>query len=341
MRSLIVLVLCLYSLQSMSQVSGNAVYSNEAMGNAPRAAKGNSISNYNTYNNTSPTNNLPKAQLLGNTNEMQFEINALFNAQATAYTAIFNVVQMGETAQNVDEFFNERLNRMTAELLKAGFSRENIVTDMLSFIPIYDIKVGEEKLFSKTFNEVPAGFELQKNIHVKYTKAEQLDKIVSAAAIAEIYDLVKVEYFVADTEKIFDTLRNKSVEFMNKKLDSFKKMGIKTDSLYRVVADAQFVYYPTERYEKYQAFAGQSLEAVKNKKRATLNSIRKPVSMYYNKIAYNQFDIIVNPEFTEPPVQYVYNLKVRLLREPKPAKEASKYFYYITPAGDMRQLDVK
>lgn len=341
MKGLILLFLCFASLESMSQVAGNATYSNEAMGNAPRAAKGNSISNYNAYNNTSPSNNLPKAQLSGNTNEMQFEVNALFNAQATSYTAIFNVVQMGETAQNVDEFFNERLNRMTTELLKAGIPRENIVTDMLSFVPVYEMKVGEEKLFSKTFNEVPAGFELQKNIHIKYTKAEQLDKIVSAAAIAEIYDLVKVEYFVADSEKIFDTLRNKTVDFMNKKLESFKRMGIKTDSLYRVVADAQFVYYPTERYEKYQAFAGQSFEAVKSKKRSTVNAIRKPMSMYYNKIAYNQFDIILNPEFTEPPVQYVYNLKVRLLREPKAPKEASKYFYYITPAGDMRQLDVK
>ena len=45
--------------------------------------------------------------------------------------------------------------------------------------------------------------ELKKNIHVRYTKSTMLDKIVTAAAQNEIYDLVKVDYSIKDST--FDT----------------------------------------------------------------------------------------------------------------------------------------
>ncbi|MBK8581165.1 MAG: hypothetical protein IPL86_04800 [Flavobacteriales bacterium] len=52
---------------------------------------------------------------------------------------------------------------------------------MLSFVPVYEIET-TRKFFGKTYQEVPAGFESQKNIHIKFTDARMLDQIVSAAA---------------------------------------------------------------------------------------------------------------------------------------------------------------
>jgi hypothetical protein len=72
---------------------------------------------------------------------------------------------------------------------------KDVFTDMLSFVPVYEIET-TRKLFSKTYQEVPAGFEIQKNIHIKFTDARILDQLVTAAAKEEIYDLVKVDFFV-------------------------------------------------------------------------------------------------------------------------------------------------
>jgi hypothetical protein len=47
-----------------------------------------------------------------------------------------------------------------------GYRSGAIIADMLSFVPRYEMQA-EKRLFSKTYNEVPAGFELQKNVLVR------------------------------------------------------------------------------------------------------------------------------------------------------------------------------
>ncbi len=51
-----------------------------------------------------------------------------------------------------------------------GVKEKDVFTDMLSFVPVYEIET-TRKLFSKTYQEVPAGFEIQKNIHIRFTDA--------------------------------------------------------------------------------------------------------------------------------------------------------------------------
>ena len=66
---------------------------------------------------------------------------------------------------------------------------------MISFVPVYQYET-EKKVFNrKTYNEVPAGFELKKNIHIKFSDPEQLNEFISILSNYEIYDLVRVDYF--------------------------------------------------------------------------------------------------------------------------------------------------
>jgi len=45
-------------------------------------------------------------------------------------------------------------------------------------------------LFSKTYTEVPKGFEMQKNLHIKFNDENLLDDIMTFAANNEIYDFI-------------------------------------------------------------------------------------------------------------------------------------------------------
>jgi uncharacterized protein YggE len=134
------------------------------------------------------------------------EVNAMMNMKADSYLAIFNVTQLGQSAEEADSLMNERVARFTGRVKKQGVKENDVFTDMLSFVPVYEIET-TRKLFSKTYQEVPAGFEIQKNIHVKFTDARVLDKLVTAAAKEEIYDLVKVDFFVDQQSSCYDTLR--------------------------------------------------------------------------------------------------------------------------------------
>ena len=106
------------------------------------------------------------------------------------------------------------------------------------------------------------------------------------------------------------------------------------------MADAFGSAYPIERYANYTAFhMGSSIEEVKAAKRRKeaarniyINGNRGRVSIkdteiddtkfiikrsaknktiYYKRIAYNKFDLVLNADFTEARIQIYYTLKVR------------------------------
>lgn len=311
--------------QVFAQAAGNEAY--EAAGNA---------------NRYTPINNSPVASANVSGNVMTFEVKCLYNAKADAYTALFNVVQVGKDAAQADDLMGLRLSNFINTMTNGGIAREDIFVDMVSFVPVFEMKEGEARLFSKTYQEVPAGFELQKNVHVRFTKGEMLDKVVSIATQNEIFDLVKIDYFVNDNEKIYDTMRGRAVEQIKHKVADYAKIGLRLDTMEHVLAESKSATYPAERYQRYKAFAGQSLDAAKKKAAADIKTIRKPLSIYYNKLPYNDFDIIINPTILEPAVQFTYSLKVQYtyIKE-KPQPKTIKYFYTISPTGDLKAFDVK
>lgn len=286
---------------------------------------------------------------------MIFEVNALKNVKADSYVAIFNITQLGATAESVDSLLNLRYNKFIIEAAKKGIVAENIFLDMISLVPVYEYAV-EKKLFSKTYNEVPKGFELQKNLHIRFTKGKILDKLVTIAAKNEIYDLVKVEYIVKEVESVYDELRERAVKLLNKKKISFNKLGINLDTVYHIIAEKSNITYPISRYSSYQAFSRSSIDAIKKKRiktkkpdkpealvpsyPQTVKQIRKSNTLYYNQIPYDNYDIVINPEILEPEVQFSYNLKIKYIIK-KPDKKIEKHFLHLTPEGNLKTLDVK
>lgn len=326
MKNLIILLLLSISMQNANaQASGNYNYNN------PKQAQINI--------HQSP---LPNAQLLGQ-NTIIFNINALINEKADAHLAIFNMVQVGATAAEANDLVKTRYDAFLKEAIAAGVDKKDIYIDMVSLVPVYEYQV-EKRLFSKSYNEIPKGFELQKNIHVVYKGPQLLDLLVTIAADQEIYDLVKVEYFVEDTERVYDELRDKCVAFANKKLASFKKLGIDMDTTFRIFAEAQNVAYPIERYKSFQAFSSSSVEATK--KRHTITTVPKKQSMFYEKLPYNGYDIVINPVILEPAIQYTYNLKVQFYiehppKQPQVQVKREKEFLWLTGDGEIKSLKVE
>jgi len=327
MKKLIILLLLINFLQeAIAQASGNYNYNN------PNKAKENV--------QQSPP---PDARLLGE-HHLQFNISALSNEKADAHLAIFNIMQVGQTAADANDLVTSRYNAFLEEAIKKGIEKKDIYIDMVSLVPVYEYQV-EKRLFSKTYNEIPKGFELQKNIHVVYKDPQLLDVLVTIAADHEIYDLVKVAYFVKDTESVYDKLRDRCVAFANKKLASFEKMGIEMDTVFRVVAEAQNVAYPIERYKSFQAFSSSSIDAIK--KRHTIANVPKKQSMFYEKLPYNGYDIVINPVILEPAIQYTYNLKVQFFIKHPPKQNPSvvikkeKEFVWLTGNGEVKILKME
>ncbi|HQW86023.1 MAG TPA: SIMPL domain-containing protein [Flavobacteriales bacterium] len=244
-----------------------------------------------------------KATVQGNM--LVLEVNAMMNATADSYLAIFHVTQLGQTAEEADSLMNARVNGVIRRVKQVGVKESDVFTDMLSFVPVYELEA-TRKLFSTTYQEVPAGFEIQKNIHIRFADARVLDKLVTAAAKEEIYDLVKVDFFVEKQSACYDTLRMFATKLLQQKLDNLDKLGLRIKESHRTGAEKNGAYFPLDRYTTYQTRTQSSLNS--RRKGQVVNDIRRPQTLFYNKVPYGNFDIVLHAEITEPPVQYTYNL---------------------------------
>lgn len=251
---------------------------------------------------------------------LELSVDALMNVDANSYVVILGSSQVGETIDSCYRGLNDRINNFINQLLAIGIKKEDLYVDFVSQVPVFEYEV-EKKVFSKKYNEVPKGYELKKNIHVGYKKNEDLDKILFAATKNEIYDVVKVDYIIDNMKAIYDSLRNISIKAINAKADDFKKLGIKFSSArFEVVAEDMSSTYPVQHYKSYTAFNNSSIVALK-KSTPSEKIIQAPkaTTVYYNKLPYDNFEIVINPKVIEPCAQFIYSLKVRytFIREGK------------------------
>ena len=303
------------------------------------------------YKSTSgiPGNGLTAQAVLSNDNSYSFDVNAQWNVKAEAYLAIFNVRQVAERAEQADSIVNERINNFKKGLKRIGVDSNQIYIDMISFLPNYNWQV-EKKIFSKAYNEVPAGFEIQKNVHIRFTNPALLDFMVTEATRNEIYDLAKVEYFIKNQEQILDSLRNMAVKEVMKKMHTYSQLGIDFSIMTKNFGEEASITFPTDRNQNYQAFCRPAVTSVIHAVNLESNAVKsvimeqpKPTSTVYSLIRPDFFDIVINPVITEPVVQISFNLKVKYTQPPKEQKEQkpeSKTIIILTPDGATKELKV-
>lgn len=209
---------------------------------------------------------------------------------------------------------------------------------MISFVPVYEFEV-DKKIFSKnTYNEIPAGFELKKNIHIQYSDPNQLNEFITILSNNEIYDLVRVDYFSSNLETIKKELMNKAKIIVQEKIANYETIiGETLTTVEKKVADGYKVALPVEMYKSYEAYSGSSLNL---KKSATVSSVAKSTTLYYQPIIDKEFDFVMNPTILEPVIQVMYEIKVSINREKKQIAKENKEYILITPSGEMKNLNL-
>ncbi len=278
-----------------------------------------------------PDNNINLS--LPSSNDIIIDVKGMANLKADTYVAVFNVLQVGKTAGEVNSEIDKRIDAV----LKMINSTPNTTAfvDMLTFVPVYEYQV-EKKVFSKkTYNEIPVGFELKKNIHIEYKNPNFLNDLISICAENEIFDLVKVEYFAANLEAVKKELMTRAKSILKEKEKNYSEIiGVSFATFDKQLADVFSIKYPAEMYKSYQAYANTSLNFKRN---SNVNTAEKTTTLYYQPVVDKEFDFVINPEIVEPVIQVMYEIKLRIIR---PAKENTKEYYIVTPNGDLKALEL-
>jgi uncharacterized protein YggE len=313
MKTILFSLLCLIAHNLFGQAAGNAIYSQNR-------------SYLDDGRKTATIPGIISPEFISDST-IELKVRTLYNAKPDSYVVILGVSQVGLSVDSCHRLLNDRLNGLLNRLAALGIARNQTHVDFVSQIPVFEYAV-EKKLFSKSYNEVPKGFDLKKNLHIAYKTNSQLDALLIEAARFEIYDVVKVDYVIDNTQRIYDTLRTAAVNLIKKKTEDLTKVNVRFNSLFQTVAEEMNCTFPIDRYKSYSAFANASLSAMKkgDPKTGELYPAQKPVTVYYDALPYNIQEIVINPKVVEPVPQFSYTLAVRYTFRkeiPKPAAFAT------------------
>lgn len=248
-------------------------------------------------------------------NSVIFDADVMINVKASSYTAIFSVTDFGTTVLAADSTMSARLKTFLAGLKKDSVDESDIHIDFITMLPVYVVEP-ENKVFSNIATEKPAGFKIKKNVHVMFYDHRKLDHIITDAAHAGIYDLVKVDYNVNNIEAAYDTLRKVAISVIDMKRNTYMNLGFTTTIL--TMAEGYDSKYPEERYESYTAYIqGVSAQNLQQQNpNIQVRQADKEQTIFYNKVPYKQFDKVLNADLAEPGVQFYYKLRVKCRMEP-------------------------
>ncbi len=269
--------------------------------------------------------------------DVVISVKGMANVIADAYVAIFSVTQQGETAEEVNRLMDERINQ-SLQLINLKPNVETYI-DMISFVPVFEYEVTKKKFSRKTYNEIPIGFELKKNIHIKFSNPAQLNEFIQILSTVEIYDLVRVDYFAAQMDSIKKELSEKAQVILKEKLKNKEALlQMNFDTLSKRVTDGYRVLYPVEMYKSYQAYNNSSLNL---NNRANVTQTTKSTTNYYQPILNKEFDFILNPIILEPVIQVLYEIQMTIKYNVEQKTVISTEYFIITPTGDVKKVDVK
>ena len=311
MKHLFFSVALVSTMLGFGQASGNLNYQNRNQSNREN----------NNFSLDFPTNY-----------EMVVTAKGLANVKADAFVAIFSVVQVGKTAEEATQLMVQRLSSALSALKAKNFE---IFVDMISFVPMYEYET-EKKVFSKrTYNELPVGFELKQNLHIKIREASQLNELIILLSNSEIYDLVRMDYYASNLEAVKKELMTKvKAAFAEKQKLYETTLGESFATAEKKITDGFAQTSPSQQYKSYEAYNSASLQG---KRAGNILQANKSTTQYYQPIADKDFDVVLNPIIVEPVIQLTYEMKMSVNR---PEKNKSKEVMFLTPAGELKKINL-
>ena len=307
-------LLCTYA---QAQIAGNAVIS----------SAGNNI--YNNPNYGPAPVDLSITPYSSSFSQLM-EANVMINVKATSFVATFSLTQFAKTVEEAEAAMKSRTELFRNMLTQTNSGAQYVFVDPVSMVPTYEMELTEKKL-SKTYNEVPSGFEIKKNVQITFREQNQINDIISIAAKAEVYDLVKVDYNVEDKDAILEQLRNEALRILMDKKRVMEQAGIFTR--FTNVGEKQGSAFPSERYVQYTAYKASTApyQLVNYKKGQPAQTVQynyadKQKTVYYEKVIDKQFDKVINPVVFEPMVQVYFSLKGQfVIYDPEKEKADKAY----------------
>ncbi|MEW6126269.1 MAG: SIMPL domain-containing protein [Acidobacteriota bacterium] len=280
-------MLLVFNFASLAQESGNRVYGN----------------NQRQRETVPQLGNLYSTEAKDAAGSPFIEAYVLLNLKPDEFIAVFGIAQEGTTLADSATKINAQIKTFQTAIEALGIKPSDVFVDFITQNRVYDYTVA-----GTLAKEELSGFETKKNIAVRYKDRAVLDKLLTAAAKAAIFDLIKVEYVISDMTAARQQLLEEAAKIIKKKEENYARLlNIKLrPSL--VFQEKYNTFYPSDLYNVYTAYETGN---VGNRYDMRILEQRKTKTFFYNALDISNFDAVMNPIGIEPIVQCTLYLKIK------------------------------
>ena len=289
MKKCVLLFVCLLTaVTAYGQESGNRIYGNAGYYQQKRHLQ------INTGN-------------LGNSNEgYSIEASVVTNLKPDAFVVVFGVNDEGANAATSNEKVNSKIGNLIQKIKGLGIDANDVFIDFITQNRVYDYTVSGTQA-----SESLTGFETKKTVAVRYKNRELFERIVSAAADSRIFDLIKVDYIVSDFDSVRAGLFDAAVKVLKGKEQRYSNaLGVTLGGV-GLSIEKYDVTYPSETYQRYQAYETGEASVSNEGGVASRVEKRKGFTFYYEPFQASSFDTVLVPIGLEPMVQYSIYLRMQ------------------------------
>ncbi|MEZ4829066.1 MAG: SIMPL domain-containing protein [Bacteroidia bacterium] len=135
----------------------------------------------------------------------------LMNLEADAYKITFSLSQQAESILKSNELINNRINSFTNDIKRLGINDGDIYIDVVAQYPIYGYDL------EKISNPAKEGYEINKNVIVRFDSLALVEQLISLAAQNDIHDAVKLDYILYDIEGVYEGCFLKPLPLLRKR----------------------------------------------------------------------------------------------------------------------------
>ena len=289
MKKCMLIVFSLFAVVTASaQESGNRIYGNNGYYQQRQRLQAN-------------TGNLGSS-----TDGFAIEASVLTNLKPDAFVVVFGVNDEGPNSATSNEKVNAKIADLMQRIKPLGIDATNVFTDFITQNRVYDFTVSGTQA-----TENLTGFETKKTVAIRYKNRELFEKLVAAAADSQIFDLIKVDYIVSDFDSVRAELFKAAVKVLKGKEQKYaNSLGVSL-GVVGLSVEKYDVSYPSEAYQKYQAFETGDAYVSNNQGTASRVVQRKGFTFFYDPFEASSFDSVLAPLGLEPAVQFSLYLRVQ------------------------------
>ncbi len=267
--------------------------------------------NTNRYHHSSYVSNGDYQRVVQSKSEALYRIKILNNVKTDAYIVTFGLNQEAPSVKECNAKINQRIQGFKTAAKKLGVKEEGIFVDFITQNKIYDYE-SETQGSQIKVNQVDAGYEIKKNIILRFSNQISFDDLVEKASDFDIYNIIKVDYVNLDADKIYAQMfeeAQKLVAVRKNQMRNHIDEGAEDTPAIQVHFAA---ISPTSQYKNFAAFESSELNTSSNSryydKQIIRKEERKSKTFYYDGLNPQGYDKIMNADSPVVGMQYVMEI---------------------------------